>query len=304
MVGAMRPWSTLAILLACLGGAATLSAPRASHAGPGGDVEALSSTIRGLVADDRPETADALQEMVARGLPPAGMATLLDAARSTPRVDLLPMLVQLSSYRRPEIRARALVARAALGGAYADRAVAVAADDLELGVRRLALVLGRANSSPVTDEIIADLLAHDAELAAEHTPGADLVPQAGPPAPPEPDPAPEPPPPLPFSHVDPGTPEPIDAVPPAVIETEPSMLATSAPESVVSPSAPTDSADPAPVTPSTEPALATSPTLASNDAPPLHRRSRTRSIATTVPQRANDTNTSDPSPRRRRGPRR
>ena len=134
------------------------------------------------------------------------------------------MLVQLSAYRRPEIRARALVARAELGGAYADRAVAVAADDLELGVRRLAVVLGRDNPSPVTEAVIAELLARDAALAAELAPVA-LVPEAGPPAPAPVEPEPEPEPPPPFSQVDPGTPEPIDASP--TLTTTPTPTTTS-----------------------------------------------------------------------------
>jgi hypothetical protein len=203
----MRPWSTIAILCA------VLAAPQPARAAPRADVEALCVRIRSLVADDRPETADELVGLVGRGLPPTGLAVLLDAARHTPRIDLLPVLVQLSTYRRPEIRARAFVARAELGGTYADRAVAQAADDLELGVRRLAVVLGRANPSPVTETVIVQLVERDAELAAELARDAALVPDAGPPAEPEPEPELEPEPPVPFSHVDPGTPEPIDADP-------------------------------------------------------------------------------------------
>ena len=55
---------------------------------------------------------------------------------------------------------------------------------------------------------MADLLEHDAELAAEFADDG-LVPKAGLPAPDfEPDPEDEEEP-VPFSHVDPGTPEPI-----------------------------------------------------------------------------------------------
>lgn len=202
----MRPWSTIAILCVCLAGGGALGIRQASAAPPA-DVEDLSARIRTLVADDGPhrESAAELAALVQRGLPPTVLVALLDAARQAPRVDLLPILVQLSAYRRPEIRARALVARAELGGSYADRAVTQAADDLELGVRRLAVVLGHANPSPVTEAVLAELLARDAELAAELAPAS--VPEAGPPA--EPEPQPEPP----FSHVEPGTPEPIDAAP-------------------------------------------------------------------------------------------
>ena len=144
----MRSWTTCLLFSTGLTLGVAVVGPPEAHAIARPDVQGLADRIRGLVAERGPQTAAELKTMVAQGLPPAGLAVLLDEARAQPRVDLLPVLTELSEYRRPEIRARAIAARAELGGIYADGAVTAAADDLELGVRRLAVVLGQANPEP------------------------------------------------------------------------------------------------------------------------------------------------------------
>ena len=139
----------------------------AAHAAPQATMMDLQLELAELVEEDDDESARALEARVAEGLPPAALTALLDACREHPRADLAPMVQNLAMHRTAAIRARALLAWAALGPAASIQAIEAAADDADQGVRRLAVALGRLHPSERADAIVRALLAHDAALAEE-----------------------------------------------------------------------------------------------------------------------------------------
>jgi hypothetical protein len=132
-------------------------------------IETVAASLRELVADPRPEAGRAVARAVQAGLPPAVLAVVLDALRVHPRADLAVVVRTLASDRRVEVRGRALVAWAELGSADAVAAIAVASDDLDPRIRRLAWALAMRHPSPAAEEIVRDLSARDPQLG-EATP--------------------------------------------------------------------------------------------------------------------------------------
>jgi hypothetical protein len=127
----------------------------------------VSARLRALLADRSPTAAIALRERVRLGAPPAALIAFLDAYGERPRAELLDVVRQLAQYRRVDVRAHALGAWAQTGPHEADLAIAAAADDVDAGIRRLAVALAERHPSPAASSRIADLLDHDRALAEE-----------------------------------------------------------------------------------------------------------------------------------------
>jgi hypothetical protein len=140
-------------------------------------VEAVATRLVALFAEPGPVSAAQIRERIDGGLPPGALLVLLDAYRASPRADLVDVVKTLGTYRGVEVRARALAAWAALGGTDAVAAIAAAADDGEPIVRKLAVALAVAHPSARADEIVAELLRSDPDLAAELAESAQLVPE-------------------------------------------------------------------------------------------------------------------------------
>ncbi len=117
------------------------------------------------------------------------------------------------------MRARALAARAELGGQFAVSAIEAAADDLDPGVRKVAVALAGVHPSPAADDVLARLRELDPEVAAMTEAGAvpiappaaeedveddeeiEIIEEDG----------------VPFNQVDPGTPLDVDQPPPDML---------------------------------------------------------------------------------------
>lgn len=149
--------------------AAAALRPVPAQAEPGRDtsVQEVGARLVALYDEPGPLTAASLRERVAAGVPPGALLVLLDRYRAAPRADLVDVVRTLASYRRVEVRGRALAAWAALGGRDAVAAIDLAAEDSALVVRRLAVALAAIHPSARADEIVAELLRDDPELAAE-----------------------------------------------------------------------------------------------------------------------------------------
>ncbi|MBX7079600.1 MAG: hypothetical protein K1X88_10465 [Nannocystaceae bacterium] len=156
-----------AICLAFVLGAAASGHDRAAPLRPETEVAAVSAHLIAWLREPGSTSADALRERVARGAPPAALIAMLDAFQQAPRVELLDVVQQLASYRRVDVRARALVAWAAAGPSHSDRAIAAAATDMAPSIRRLALALSQRHPSAAAEVHVREMLAHDAALAAE-----------------------------------------------------------------------------------------------------------------------------------------
>ncbi|MBX7082007.1 MAG: hypothetical protein K1X88_22565 [Nannocystaceae bacterium] len=130
-------------------------------------VEEVSAKLLAWVADPDPAAAAALDARVRAGVPPGALLAVLDALARTPRLELGALLHELACYRSVDVRARALTAWAAMGDEAAPQAIARAAADVALPVRRLAVALAQRHPSAAARATIEDLLARDAELAAE-----------------------------------------------------------------------------------------------------------------------------------------
>jgi hypothetical protein len=130
-------------------------------------VEAAAKHLLALLADPTPGAGTELRRRVDAGAPPGALTTMLDAYRTAPRIDVLDVVQALASYRRTDVRGRALAAWAEVGGAQSDRAIAAAASDVEPAIRKLAVALASRHPSPAAAQTIADLLARDEALAAE-----------------------------------------------------------------------------------------------------------------------------------------
>lgn len=130
-------------------------------------VEDVTARLVALYAEPGEASAAALRERVDAGVPPGALLVLLDAFRGAPRSELVDVVRTLSAYRGLEVRARALAAWASLGGTDALGAIALAAEDTDPLVRRLAVALAALHPSPPADDIVAALLRDDPELAAQ-----------------------------------------------------------------------------------------------------------------------------------------
>lgn len=152
---------------------ASLGTGRPSAAASSAALERGAEQLRAWVASDSRESAQEIATRVGQGLPPVLLAVLLDACVEHPRTDLLPTIKELARYRQAPVRGRAFMAWARLGGHHSDVSMTQAADDLEPGVRRVAFVLTLQYPSPVADQVAAQLLEKDPELA-------DFVAEGGP----------------------------------------------------------------------------------------------------------------------------
>jgi hypothetical protein len=156
-IAMVLPWPT--------GASAQAVAPRMAPATEA-RIETVSAQMRALVLEPGPEAGRRLVERVRHGLPPAVLAVMLDVLREHPRADAVPVLRALARDRRPEIRGRALVAWAELGGVHASGAIAAAADDVDARIRLLAWALAQHHPSAAAEEVVHTLAARDAEVAA------------------------------------------------------------------------------------------------------------------------------------------
>ncbi len=143
------------------------AAPARASAPVDPTVEEASRRLVALLADPTPEAALALRRRVEVGAPPGALMAMLDAFRSTPRIEVLDVVQELAGYRRADVRGRALAAWAATEGVQAERAIAAAAADTDPVIRKLAVALASLHPSAAAAKIVADLLARDTELAAE-----------------------------------------------------------------------------------------------------------------------------------------
>lgn len=126
----------------------------------------VAAHFRTWLADPSAAGAEAIRERVALGAPPDALVVLLEGMRESPRPDLADIAQGLAGYRRADIRGHAIAAWAELGGAQAERAIAAAATDLDPGIRTLAPALASRHPSERAAQIVVDLLARDADLAA------------------------------------------------------------------------------------------------------------------------------------------
>lgn len=140
-------------------------------------VEALSRRLQRWVADPDPIANAQAIARVQRGVPPGALVAFLVAVRDAPRPIFAAVVQQCTRYRRMAVRGYALAAMAALDPSRAGEAVALAADDRELGIRRLALTLAQQHPTPAAEAVIARLLARDRVLAEERIARAELVPE-------------------------------------------------------------------------------------------------------------------------------
>jgi hypothetical protein len=129
-------------------------------------IDVVAARLRALVQEPGSEAGRVVTQAVRGGLPPAVLAVLLDVLREHPRLDLLPVVRALASDRRADIRGRALIAFAELGGLHAVAAIEAAADDVDPRLRQLAWALAQRHPSAAADELVRELWARDARLAA------------------------------------------------------------------------------------------------------------------------------------------
>lgn len=144
-------------------------APQPLYAAAAGDrsVEALAERLVTQLAEPGPQSAAEIRERIENGVPPGALVVWLDAYRGSPRYDLLDVVASLASYRRVEVRGRALAALAANEGTHSVAAIELAANDGDATIRRLAIGLAQRHPSATADEIIGRLLVRDPSLAAE-----------------------------------------------------------------------------------------------------------------------------------------
>ena len=131
-----------------------LVCPAAAHAAPpdrgecGGeprrDLDALTSELRDLAARTDGESIQCLVERVHSGLPPAALLVVLDTVEG-PRPELVGLLTDLTQHRRPVVRGRAISGLAQQDDRWAFRAVRMALDDRDAGVRAVGMSLASAH---------------------------------------------------------------------------------------------------------------------------------------------------------------
>lgn len=156
-------WISLAIVLGTGAGAANVRAPTSTER----SADQVAKRLLEWLADPSPEAARALRERVRAGVPPRALVKLLDRYRVAPRAELLDVVTSLATYRRVDVRARAIAAWAATDKAQAERAIAAAARDVAPSIRRLAVALADQYPSAASEDVIEELLTRDEELAAE-----------------------------------------------------------------------------------------------------------------------------------------
>jgi hypothetical protein len=118
-----------------------------------------------MMARADPIALEVVLSKVAGGLPPKSLSAFVDNARTYPRAEYAPALRRFSRYRKPTIRARALVALAAIDRDYGAEAALAAMDDPSVEIRLLGVDLALANTAPHVEEALLRLLARDEEVA-------------------------------------------------------------------------------------------------------------------------------------------
>lgn len=144
-------------------------------------VEALSRRLEAWVSDPDPAANAKAVHRVAQGVPPGAMVAFLVAVTEHPRPAFESTVKTATRYRKLAVRGHALAAWAAFGPQQAAEAIALAVDDREQGVRRLAVALQQAHASPTSEALVARMLERDATLAAEASAPVNLVPDEPPP---------------------------------------------------------------------------------------------------------------------------
>lgn len=156
-----------ALALAVVGVPWAATPARAASSAEDDSVGMLARWLCEKLVDPEPAAANELRERIAAGVPPGALMVFLDAFRTAPREELASTVRDLAGYRRVEVRARAFAAWAALDGLQADAAIALAADDVERPIRKLAVALALHHGTASADAVVADLLARDEVLRAE-----------------------------------------------------------------------------------------------------------------------------------------
>jgi len=112
-----------------------------------------------------PVALDVVLSKVAGGLPPKSLAAFVDNARAYPREEYAPALRRYARYRKATIRARALVALAAIDREFGGEAALLAMDDPTTEIRVLGVELALAYTAPHVEEALMRLLARDEAVA-------------------------------------------------------------------------------------------------------------------------------------------
>ena len=140
-------------------------------------IEALSRRLEAWVSDPDPAANAKAVHRVAQGVPPGAMVAFLVAVTEHPRPAFESAVETATRYRKVGVRGHALAAWAAFGPRQAAEAIALAVDDRERGIRRLAVVLQQTHASPTSEALVARMLERDATLAAETSAPLNLVPE-------------------------------------------------------------------------------------------------------------------------------
>ncbi len=112
-----------------------------------------------------PVALDVVLSRVAGGLPPRSLEAFVDNARKYPRDEYAPALRRYARYRKTTIRARAIVALAAIDRAHGAEAALLAMDDSSHDIRLLGVDLAHTFTAPNVEEALMRLLARDESIA-------------------------------------------------------------------------------------------------------------------------------------------
>jgi len=112
-----------------------------------------------------PIALEVVLSKVAGGLPPKSLAAFVDNARVYPRPEYADALRRYARYRKDTIRARALVALAAIDRDYGAEAALMAMEDTSTEIRILGVDLALAYTAPHVEEAMLRLLARDEAVA-------------------------------------------------------------------------------------------------------------------------------------------
>jgi hypothetical protein len=118
-----------------------------------------------MMARADPIALDVVLSKVAGGLPPKSLAAFVDNAREYPRAEYAPALRRFARYRKDTIRARALVALAAIDRECGSEAALLAMADPSSEIRVLGVDLALAYTAPHVEEEMLRLIARDEVVA-------------------------------------------------------------------------------------------------------------------------------------------
>lgn len=142
------------------------SAPRATAVRRTFDHDARQARLfDSMMSRADPIALEVVLSKVEGGLPPKSLAAFVDNARVYPRAEYAPALRRYARYRKPTIRARALVALAAIDRDYGAEAALMAMDDPSTEIRLLGVDLALANTAPHVEEAMLRLIARDPAVA-------------------------------------------------------------------------------------------------------------------------------------------